>query len=616
MSTRLRTALWAVGVLLCVALLVVLPLTTDVQADAERVLRFTAALAGFVALLGAALGLGLLLFWALRRERGTTVSPFEVSPELGLIGSALAGTLVADLQRIAAVHAVKVDPVQETGRLGGLSTERIALPSMQPAQEELETLVKSLGTISVGALELSLGGLLLSLKLLRRDPDALVLSGSAQRDGDRIQVVTRVESGRGARAFATTRTAGEVAAALDELAYRIVAEAQIVDPPVRTASWQSLRAFTDALTAYITFSARGRIEDLDAALASCEAALGADRQYTNISTVAYNVGIAYLHVNDCDKALRSFELARESNPSDAAPLIGLGMTYHRLGRYDRAIERFDQALALAPADDLRSRAAAAGGKGSALADQGNVLGAIECFTLAAQLSERAGDPLGQAHNLSRLAMRHSDRGETAEAVAGARQAAEAAARLPDTDPAAKALLLDNVAGVLVDAREHVEAQARASEALRCAAEVPGPVMRAKIQLTLARSYLDAGDLDKAYVAALAAAEPAGTVFRHSALAIVGVVALRKGEVEAAAAAFREVIAVADAMLENEPRNYGALYAKALALDGRARLATGAQAQELRAEAAQTRHRAKLANPATGVATRQQRFVDALDRPSG
>jgi hypothetical protein len=65
-------------------------------------------------------------------------------------------------------------------------------------------------------LELALGGLVLSLSLLRRHPDSLVLSGSAQRDGDWIQEVTRVESGRGARSFATTRAAVEVAAALDE----------------------------------------------------------------------------------------------------------------------------------------------------------------------------------------------------------------------------------------------------------------------------------------------------------------------------------------------------------------------------------------------------------------
>ena len=49
-----------------------------------------------------------------------------------------------------------------------------------------------------------------------------------------------------------------------------------------------------------------------------------------------------------DKAVTSFERARQLQPNDAATLVNLGEVYLGLGNYEAAAPLFDQAIAIAP----------------------------------------------------------------------------------------------------------------------------------------------------------------------------------------------------------------------------------------------------------------------------
>jgi hypothetical protein len=291
------------------------------------------------------------------------------------------------------------------------------------------------------------------------------------------------------------------------------------------------------------------------------------------------------------------------------------MAHHRLGQYRLAIEHYDQALALAAKNQMQLRASALAGLGNAWSDCGDIPRGIQYFTDAVEISTEAHDYLTQAQNLSRLARRYADRGEFDTAVDQARKAVNLLK--PTDDAYTRSQLLENLAAVLGDDRQHEEAQKVARLAIDTAALVPSLYLGSKANLTYARILLFVAKLEDA----LAASEAAALVqsgFRHTAVAFRGVAASRLNRMAQADEFFTEAIEEANSMIESDPRNFGALYAKALSLDGLALLAKrrngpASEVERLRADAAAIRRNAATINPGPGVSERQARLVEALGR---
>jgi len=614
-----RTARWLLLVLpvaLLVLAVVFLPTVHRAVDDATAALLSSIEFLGLLAVLAA---ITALLVWVLRADKGLTVLAFEIPPGVDLVGAGIADLLVAGLLRISAIHtsltsrAIQRTAVWSALEPVALRTELINLPQIDPAHEELNEALVDLGNISVNGSEISVGRLLLAVKLLRRSPKAIVVRGSMQKEGGGLSLTARVETRRTARSYravAETVPTGGLAALADDLAYQVIAD-HLVSPTVSSRTWAGFKLFTEALDAYGRYTHSGDVSHLGRALDNCEAALRVERNYGMVFPVAYNVGVAHLSQGDVEGALRSFEAARTSDMKAAPPLIGLGMTYHRMGRYGQAIDALDQALVLVPQGSLAVRASALGALGNAHSDRGDMERAIDLFHQAVALSTQAGDPTGAAQNLSRLARRHADLGELSSAVAEAQEAVDRADRAADAFT--RGVLLDNLAAVLVDSGDYVRAQTVSQRSLEAAAEAASAFLRGRANLTMARAMLLGGRADVAAAAAEAATAPEQTEFRHTALAFAGVAALRLGRADRAAVHFREAIQEADAKLDQDDRNFGAMYAKALALDGLARLRRRGRRAHHR-QAAALRRRAGEINPSPGVLARQDRLA-SLVKPS-
>ncbi len=68
-----------------------------------------------------------------------------------------------------------------------------------------------------------------------------------------------------------------------------------------------------------------------------------------------NLGKVYYMQNDFHAAAWEFEYARELLPRNPEPLSNIGLCYEQDGQFDRAVEYYRQAVALAP-DEIQFRA--------------------------------------------------------------------------------------------------------------------------------------------------------------------------------------------------------------------------------------------------------------------
>jgi predicted Zn-dependent protease len=75
-------------------------------------------------------------------------------------------------------------------------------------------------------------------------------------------------------------------------------------------------------------------------------------------TVYNNLGIAYFHKNDLERAIKYLSLEVEFNSNPRSFLL-LGQIYGKLGKYSEAVDNLEKYLAYAPAQDPRRQKAEA-----------------------------------------------------------------------------------------------------------------------------------------------------------------------------------------------------------------------------------------------------------------
>ena len=91
----------------------------------------------------------------------------------------------------------------------------------------------------------------------------------------------------------------------------------------------------------------------DQVIVSCSAVIArglTDKE--DLATAYKNRGNAYDDKGEYDRALEDYEQALAINPQDADVFNSRGTTYTALGRYERAIQDFDQAIKLNPASPM------------------------------------------------------------------------------------------------------------------------------------------------------------------------------------------------------------------------------------------------------------------------
>ena len=258
-------------------------------------------------------------------------------------------------------------------------------------------------------------------------------------------------------------------------------------------------------------------------------------------------------------------------PGVGLNLSNLGCYYMVLGQTHRAAEYFEQALGLAGEwEDRRGRAMRLNNLGNVYSALGELARALECFQEALALQRALGDRPGEAVHLANLANALVDDGRAAEAVAPARES------------------------VKICRAHHLQAS--------------------HSYTALALACLFSGDLASARVAAESARQYDEPNNNHTALVVLGVVALRQGDRSAAQSAFAAAQEQARLMRARDARNVDALDAWGLAASGLALTCPKPDLGETQfvAEAVTAFQAARAINRDAGVVQRLLRLLAELE----
>jgi len=330
-----------------------------------------------------------------------------------------------------------------------------------------------------------------------------------------------------------------------------------------------------------------------------------------------NLGNCYAELGQTARAIgyceQALAIAREigDQGGEGRHLGNLGNCYAESGQTARAIEYYEQALAIArEVGDRSGEGARLGNLGNRYAELGQTARAIEYYGQALAIAREIGDRRGEGADLGNLGNCYAELGQTARAIEYYGQAL--AIRREIGDRRGEGTDLGNLAEVLIDEGRYAEAIHHARESVRIAEEISTPA--SFVNSTLALAHLYAGDLPAARAAAEAARQYDEPQFSHYALALLGVVALRQEEREAAREAFAAAVAQADGLLVHTGQYYVALDSKGLALCGLALCEARRNPVSARnqvSEAVAAYRAARDVNRETGIVGRVLRLFDAL-----
>jgi serine/threonine protein kinase/predicted Zn-dependent protease len=203
------------------------------------------------------------------------------------------------------------------------------------------------------------------------------LRATACANGD----VLAEEQAEASRKEDVLRALGQAASSLRSKLGESLASVQKFDVPVQatTFSLEALKAFsTGVITARKAGSAAAvpfyqRAIELDPSFAMAYEALGAHYSLVNQPSLAaengkkaydlrnklserekYEISAFYYHVvtGEAEKSIQTYEAWSQSYPQDAGPRINLGILYGSLGQWDRSIDQLQEAVHLAPDNEI------------------------------------------------------------------------------------------------------------------------------------------------------------------------------------------------------------------------------------------------------------------------
>ncbi len=327
------------------------------------------------------------------------------------------------------------------------------------------------------------------------------------------------------------------------------------------------------------------------------------------------LGSAYAYLGEMEKAItcqeRALVIARRTRDrvNEGVWLTNLGNRYVNLGQTPRAVPYYEQALVIARDQrDRRAEALNIASLGTCYAYLGQMEKAIEYYDQGRSIARELNDLSMEGFCLSNLGNIYASLGQATRAIAAHDQALEIARQMGSRVEEARRL--GSLADALIIGEHYAEAIENLHRGLQLDDETGSARGKNYKGSSLARAYLLQGDLAQARAAAESARLYDTPQNNHNVMAILGVIAVRQGDENAAREAFTEAIEQARIALEHNENNQDALAAQGLAFSGLAVVGAGPRATNL--EAAITAYRAAYqANDGAGLAELSTRLFDAL-----
>ncbi|MDW8293667.1 MAG: tetratricopeptide repeat protein, partial [Anaerolineae bacterium] len=255
----------------------------------------------------------------------------------------------------------------------------------------------------------------------------------------------------------------------------------------------------------------------------------ADRRLAMIS--AGSLGIAYTALGQAARAIEYYQqalaIAREigDRRSEGAWLGNLGNAYGDLGQVARAIEYYQQAFAIArEIGDRHSESAWLGSLGNSYRDSGQVARAIEYYEQALAIVREIGDRHGKGNHLGSLGNTYRALGQVARAIEYYEGALAIAREIGDRH--GEGNRLGHLGYALALSGDTNTGKAHLREAIRILTEVGDVRLTARKQAQLAEVLLHAGELDEAQALLAQARQTDVPEANHELAALHGIVLAR------------------------------------------------------------------------------------------
>ena len=257
-------------------------------------------------------------------------------------------------------------------------------------------------------------------------------------------------------------------------------------------------------------------------------------------------------------------------PNECAALRELGECHYALGEIFRAVECYDEVLAIARANnDRQGECTSLAALAYCYIELGQIARSKELYqlalTIARELTDRDSEGICQ-HNLGICL---ADLGETSQSVAETRSAIEIAQERGDR--AQEAARRGSLGMALADRADWDEAIREYLAAIAIADQIDYRLVQANVRCSLACAYLARGEWPAARTSAEEAAQHADHRALPVAYATLGLALLRHGNAAEAGAAFSGAVSAADELIQAQPSSYEAIDARALAHCGLALL---------------------------------------------
>ncbi|MEH2002927.1 MAG: tetratricopeptide repeat protein [Nostoc sp.] len=218
---------------------------------------------------------------------------------------------------------------------------------------------------------------------------------------------------------------------------------------------------------------------------------------------------------------------------------------HQMGEVDRALNYYQEALNICPAEDEAELASIYHHFGMLKADKGEVDEAIALYNQSLEIKERIGDVQSKGGTLHQLGILYADKGEVDEAIALYNQSLEIKERIGDVQ--GKAATLHCLAGIYADKGNVNQAIALYSQVLEIDEQIGNVQGKAATLHCLGILYANKGEVDEAialYNQSLEITERIGNVKGKAAtLHQLGILHVNKGEVDEAIVLYNQCLEV-------------------------------------------------------------------------
>jgi tetratricopeptide (TPR) repeat protein len=325
-----------------------------------------------------------------------------------------------------------------------------------------------------------------------------------------------------------------------------------------------------------------------------------------------SLGTCYWQLGQISRAIEMYEQAlaidrqRGDRRGEAARLGNLGNCYFELGQIPRAIDLYEQALALSrEVGNWRGQAAGLGNLGLCHWQLGQISRAIEMHEQALAIDRQRGNRRGEGADLHNLGACYQDLGHATRAIDLYEQGL--ALSREGGDRYVEGMGLTRLGEVHGDLGLWDQGTGYCRQAIEVADATGSVQAQSTARYVLARIELLAGALTAARLAITAAYNHDYPENRAGLSLLSGIVQLRQDQPAPAGREFHTAITQADEQLEQSNGDYRALDIKALALCGLALTTDPGKALE----AATVFRAARTITSADGIVKRTLALFDAL-----